>query len=397
MGAVSAAGIGTDALWTAVRDGISGIRPFDLPRGEGLRVRIAAQVQDFDAAHLLGGAVPPTSERFSQFALVAASEAVAQAGIAPDMLAGKRSAAVIGTGVGGANSIDDNSYVFYKGKESGLRNEPMAVPRIMPSSAVSHVSIAHGITGPSFGLVSACASGAQSIGIAAQLIRAGLADRALAGGTEACITPATMRAWEMLRALSPRGCQPFSAGRSGMVIGEGAAVFVLESEAALRARGGEALAWLDGYGTSSDAKDMVRPDVTGAVSAMTEALEDAGVAPEQVGYVNAHGTGTVLNDINEVLALREVFGAALDSIPVSSSKPVFGHTLGAAGALELVVAVQALQHQIVPPQANFTQPDPRCALFLPVDAALPAKLEAVLSNSFAFGGINASLLVQRTA
>ncbi len=395
MGAVSAPGIGVEALWSATRDGISGVRPLSLPRGEGLRVRIAAQIPDFDADQLLGGKVPRTTERYSQFALVAAAEAVAQAGIAPDILAGRRSASVIGTGIGGAGSIDESCYIFYKGHEAGLRNEPMSVPRIMPSSAVSHVSIAYGVTGPSFGLVSACASGAQSIGCAAQMIRAGLVDRALAGGTEACITPATMRAWELLRVLSPRGCQPFSAGRSGMVIGEGAAVFVLESEAALRARGGEALAWLDGYGTSSDAKDMIQPDVAGAVAAMAEALEDAGVAPERVGYVNAHGTGTVLNDINEAHALREVFGVALDGIPVSSSKPVLGHALGAAGALELVVAVQSLRHQIVPPQANFEQPDPRCNLHIPTGAARPARLEAVMSNSFAFGGINASLLVQR--
>ncbi len=397
MGAVSAAGIGAELLWIAACNGTSGVRPLNLPRGEGLRVRIAAQVPDFDAEHLLGRKVPPTAERFAQFALVAAFEAVAQAGIAPELLAGRRSAAVIGTGIGGAASIDEGSYVFYKGHEIGLRNEPMTVPRSMPSSAVSHISIAHGITGPSFGLVSACASGAQSIGYAGQMIRAGLVDRALAGGAEACITPATMRGWELLRVMSPRGCQPFAAGRSGMVIGEGAAVFVLESEAALRARGGEALAWLGGYGTSSDAKDMIQPDIDGAVSAMTEALEDAGVAPDRIGYVNAHGTGTVLNDINEARALREVFGAALDSIPVSSSKPVLGHTLGAAGALELVVAVQALRHQMVPPQADFTQPDPRCALFIPSGTASPARLEAVLSNSFAFGGINASLLVQRAA
>jgi len=397
MGAVSAAGIGVEPLWSAACNGTSGVRPLSLARGERLRVRIAAQVPDFDAEKLLGGKVPPTAERFAQFALVAASEAVAQAEIAPELLAGRRSAAVIGTGIGGAASIDEGSYIFYKGHEIGLRNEPMTVPRSMPSSAVSHVSIAHGITGPSFGLVSACASGAQSIGYAGQMIRAGLVDRALAGGAEACITPASMRGWEMLRVLSARGCQPFSAGRSGMVIGEGAAVFVLESEAALCARGGEALAWLDGYGTSSDAKDMIQPDIDGAVSAMTEALEDAGVAPERIGYVNAHGTGTVLNDINEARALREVFGAALDSIPVSSSKPILGHTLGAAGALELVVAVQALRHQMVPPQADFTQPDPRCALLIPSGVARSASLEAVLSNSFAFGGINASLLVQRAS
>jgi len=395
FGAVSAAGIGAEALWQAARDGVSGVRPLDMPRSETLRVRIAASVPEFDAAALLGGSVPRTSERFSQFALVAASEAVAQSGITVEQLAGRRSATIIGTGVGGVGTIDDNCYLFYSEQHSGVRGEAMSVPRVMPSSAVSHVSIAHGITGPSFGIVSACASGAQSIGVAMQMIRSGMVDRALAGGTEACITPVTMRGWEMLRVLSPRACQPFSADRTGMVLGEGAAVFLLESEGSARARGATVLAWLDGYGTSSDARDMIQPDAEGAATAMREALADAGVTPGQIGYVNAHGTGTVLNDVNEAAALRAVFGEAIQSVPVSSSKPILGHTLGAAGALELVVAVQALRHQMVPPQANLTRPDPKCALNLPTGAAQPADLDAVLSNSFAFGGINAVLLVRR--
>lgn len=397
MGAVSAAGIGADALWAAARDGRSGVRPIDFPRSESLRVRIAANVPDFDAVALLGGAVPRTSERFTQFALVAAAEAVAQARIPAADLAGRRSAAIIGTGVGGVGTIDDNCYLFYSDNHPGVRGEPMSVPRVMPSSAVSHVSIAHGITGPSFGIVSACASGAQSIGVAAQMIRAGMVDRALAGGTEACITPVTMRGWEMLRVLSPRDCRPFSADRTGMVIGEGGAVFVLESEESMLARGATPLAWLDGYGTSSDASDMIQPDVDGAAAAIREAMGIAGVLAAEVGYVNAHGTGTVLNDANEAAALRAVFGDHLDRIPVSSSKPILGHTLGAAGALELIVAVQALRHQTVPPQANFTRPDPKCPLLLPTGAALPADLDVVLSNSFAFGGINATLLVRRAA
>lgn len=395
LGAVSAAGIGADTLWVAARDGVSGVRPIDFARSEGLRVRIAASVPGFDAEALLDGKVPRTGERYTQLALVAAAEADAQAGIAPEALAGRRSAAIIGTGVGGVGTIDDNCYLFYSEQHPGVRGEPMSVPRVMPSSAVSHVSIAHGITGPSFGIVSACASGAQSIGVAMQMIRAGMVDRALAGGSEACITPVTMRGWEMLRVLSPRGCAPFSADRTGMVIGEGAAVFMLESEDSARARGATVLAWLDGYGTSSDARDMIQPDVEGAAAAMREALQDAGVTPAQVGYVNAHGTGTVLNDVNEAAALRLIFGNDIGRVPVSSSKPILGHTLGAAGALELIVAVQALRHQMVPPQVNYTRTDPKCALNLPTGAAQPADLDAVMSNSFAFGGINATLVVRR--
>jgi len=395
MGAVSAAGIGGDALWHAARDGISGVRPIDLPRGEALRVRIAANVPDFDAEALLSAPVPRTAERFAQFAMVAAAEAVAQSGLSADEIGGHRTTAIIGTGIGGANTIDDNSAVFYLGKEAGLRKEPMAVPRIMPSSAASHVSIAHGITGPTFGIVSACASAAQSIGIAAQMIRSGSVDRAVTGGAEASITPISMRGWELLRVLTPRACRPFSAERTGMSIGEGAGILVLEAEDVALARGVQPLAYLAGFGTSSDAKDMIQPDPDGAALAMREALADAGIEPDAVGYVNAHGTGTVLNDTNEAEALRRVFGDGLDRLPVSSSKPVIGHTLGAAGALELMITVQALQNQTIPPQMNFIRPDPKCPLFLPTDGALPASFEVALSNSFAFGGINASLVVSR--
>jgi nodulation protein E len=397
MGAVSAAGLGADALWRAARDQISGVRAIDIPRSERLRVRISAPVPDFDVLAALGAEAPRTSERFTHFALVAAKEAVAQSGLQQTELAGARSAAIVGTGVGGVGSIDDNCFVYYSPQDARPRYEPMLVPRIMPSSAVSHVSIAHGITGPSFGITSACASGAQSIGTAAQMISAGLVDRALAGGAEACITPVSLRSWELLRVLTPSACRPFSADRSGMVIGEGAAIFVLEAEESALARGAKPLAYLSGYGTTSDALDMVQPNPVTAAQAVQSALDDAGITPAQIGYVNAHGTATVLNDINEATALRTVFGAALDDIPVSSSKPILGHTLGAAGALELVISVQALRHQTIPPQMNFTKPDPKCPLNLPLDGAVSAPLEYVLSNSFAFGGINASLVVCRAS
>lgn len=395
MGAVSAVGLGADALWSAARNQTSGVRALDLPRSERLRVRISAQVLNFDPAATLGAEPPNTSERFAHFALVAANEAVAQSGLEPAELAGARSAAIIGTGVGGLGSIDDNCFTFYTPQDKKPRYEPMMVARVMPSSAVSHVSIAHGINGPSFGITSACASGAQSIGMAAQMIRAGMTDRVLAGGTEACLTPVSLRSWELLRVLTPSACRPFSADRSGMVLGEGAAVFVLEAEECALARGATPLAYLSGYGTSSDALDMVQPSPHAAAQAVQSALEDAGITAGQIGYVNAHGTATVLNDINESKALRTVFGAALDDTLVSSSKPVFGHTLGAAGALELVISVQALRHQTVPPQMNFTKPDPKCPLNLPLDGPVSRDLEYVLSNSFAFGGINASLVVCR--
>lgn len=392
MGAITAAGNGVDALWLAARDGVSGVRPLDIERAEGNRVQIAANVQGFDPDALLGYATPRTCDRYAQFALVAAAQAVAQSGLQRADLANSRTACIIGTGVGGIGTLDDGCYRFY----GGHKVEPMSVPRVMPSSATSHVGIAYGIIGPSFSVTSACASSSQSIGIAMAMIRSGVIDRAIVGGAEACITPATMRAWEMLRVLTPSVARPFSADRNGMVIGEGAGVLVLESEHALAARGGQALGWMLGYGTSSDARDMVQPDVTGAETAMRDALADAGLAPAAVGYVNAHGTGTILNDANEAAALHGVFGAAIADLPVSSSKPVIGHLLGAGGVCELIVSVQALRHQTIPPQINLTVPDPKCVLNLPPQA-VAREFDVALSNSFAFGGINATLVVGRAA
>ena len=391
MGAISAGGLDAAALWDAAREGRSGVRPLAIERAERNRVRIAANVEGFDPTAYIDEAVLRTSDRYTQFALKAAGEAIAAAGLEEGDLRTDRCAAIIGTGVGGIGTLDDGCYAYYH----DLKFDTFAVPRTMPSSGASHVSIAHGITGPTFAVTSACASASQAIGMAAMMIKAGLIDRAITGGAEACITPATMRAWEYLRVLSPDDCRPFSAGRTGMVIGEGAGVFVLEAEEVARARGAKPLAWLSGYGTSSDARDMVQPDVDGAAKAMTAALADAGLAPDAIGYINAHGTGTVLNDINEAAALRQVFGDALDSIPLSSSKPIVGHALGAAGALELAITVSALQAQIVPPQLNYRGPDPKCPLNLQLDTPLAHSFDAALSNSFAFGGINAALVVSR--
>ncbi|MCB1491723.1 MAG: beta-ketoacyl-[acyl-carrier-protein] synthase family protein [Rhodobiaceae bacterium] len=390
MGAVAATGIGTDALWAACRDGIDAIGPLELKRPCKLRVNRAAQVRDFDPLAYLDKSLLSRCDRFSQFAHVAAAEAIAQSGLEPEEVAGPRTAVIVGTGVGGFNALDDGHYLHYV---EDRRVDPMGIPRQMPSSAASHISMIHGTTGPCFAVSSACASASQSIGTGALLIRAGLADRAIVGGAEAATTPVAMRAWETMRVLTPDFCRPFSMGRSGMVIGEGAGLFVIERADAAKARGARPLAMLSGYGTTSDARDVLQPDMDGAAAAMTLALADAGLGPDAIDYVNAHGTGTVLNDRNEAGALRMVFGNLIDAIPVSSSKPIFGHGLGAGGALELVVAVNALREGIVPPQINFLEADPACPLYLPTDGPIATPLRAVLSNSFAFGGINASLVV----
>ena len=391
MGAVSAVGIGCDALWRAARDGQSGIGPIDLPHAQGNRVRIGGAVDAFDPAGLIDEVTLRTCERYAQFALVAAQEAVAHAGLDRAAFANGRSAAIIGTGVGGIGTIEAGCRSYY----AGQKYDTFAVPRSMPSSAASHVSIAFDVLGPTFAVSSACASGAQAIGLAMGMIRAGMIDRAIVGGAESCLSPGTMRSWEYLRVLTNDKCRPFSTGRSGMAIGEGAGILVIEAEDVLAARGGTPLAWLAGYGTSSDARDMLQPDVDGAARAIAQGLADAGLGPEAIGYVNAHGTGTVLNDLNEAKALHVVFGDRIADVAVSSSKPVIGHTLGAAGALELLITIAALREQVIPPQINCIAPDPRCALRIPVDGAEPRAFDAALSNSLAFGGINAVLVVTR--
>jgi nodulation protein E len=389
-GAVSAAGCTMGSLWEAARDGRSGVVSIEFEQALGNRVRIGAPVTGLDPAKSVDEETLRTSDRFTLLALHAAREAVKEAGLDAATLWGERTAVILGTGVGGIGTLDDGCRAYY----SGERMDTFGVPKAMPSSATAHLCIAHGITGPSFTVTSACASSSQAIGLAMQLIRAGIIDRVVTGGSEACLTGATMRGWEYLRVLTSDACRPFSTGRSGMVIGEGAGILVLEAEDAMLARGARPLAWLAGYGTTSDARDMLLPDVDNAAAAIRAALADAGLEPEEIGYVNAHGTGTVVNDINEAAALRLVFGEALDSIPVSSSKPIVGHTLGAAGALELLVTLAALRAHIVPPQINCKAQDPRCPICLPLDGAKSRPFTAAMSNSFAFGGVNAVLILR---
>lgn len=388
-GAISAAGSDMAALWAAARDGRSGVAPIALEHARGNRVRIGASVKDFDPAPIADEAAIRMSDRYALFALHAAREAISQSGLDEPCLRSARTAVIMGTGIGGVGTLEQGFRDF----NNEARLDTFAIPKAMPSSAAAQLGIAFGITGPSFTVTSACASSSQAIGLALQLIRSNAVDRVITGGAEACLTAGSLRGWEQLRVLTADACRPFSVGRSGMVIGEGAGVCVLEAEDTMRARGGQPLAWLAGYGTTSDARDMLQPDVAGARDAMQAALADAGIAPDVIGYINAHGTGTVANDINEAAAMREAFGSGLDAIPVSSSKPIIGHTLGAAGALELLVTLAALRSQTIPPQINCKAQDPKCPLKLPLDGAMEHTFSAALSNSFAFGGVNACLVL----
>ena len=392
MGSVSALGLGVDALWNAARDGRTGIRELALPRTANQLVKRAAHFPEFDAASLLPPEVVRSTDRFAQMAVVAAREALTDAAWNADEPLGSRAAVLVGSGIGGATTSDIEHFKFYQSRE---RSDPMTIPKVMPNAAASHLTMAVGARGMSLAVSSACSSASQAIGLGLMLLRQGMADRALVGGSECLITPATFRAWETLRVMTLGECRPFSTGRDGMSLGEGAAMLLLETEDAARSRGARPHAELVGFGTTSDASDIVRPDAGGAAGAMEAALADAGLDAGHIAYVNAHGTGTILNDRSESEALRRVFGARLQTLAVSSTKPVHGHTLGAAGALELVITVRALQEGVAPPTLNWLGADRDCIPDPVPNAARAVSIEAAMSNSFAFGGINASLIIRK--
>jgi nodulation protein E len=392
MGAVSAAGVGADALWRAARDGRSCVGETQFIRPYRGRIKISAQVQGFDATAHIEASVLPFCDPVTQYLLTAADEAMAQAGLSRSEPLGPRTASIIGTGIGGMHTIEDGLYLALV--EQG-RPKPLTLPSLIPSSPPSNISIRYGATGPCFAVASACSSATQAIGIGAHLIRSGLVDRAIVGGTEDCITNSAMLAWEALRVLTPDVCRPFSKGRNGMILGAGAAAFILEAEEVALARGATPLVELAGYGTTADAKDQVRPDAPGAAASMREALRDAGLSADEIDYVNAHGTATTINDLNESEALGMIFGARLGEVAVSSTKPIHGHALGAAGALELVVTIGAMRESVAPPTINWREPDPKCPIDAVPNEARPMQIRVAMSNSFAFGGINASLVLRR--
>lgn len=393
MGAVTALGLGVETLWQGARDGRSGVRPIEFQRGDPLRIKIAAHFPDFDAESILGRSLVASTDRFAALALVAADEACNQARILPGE-ADERCGVIVGSGIGGVGTVEDGCYMFFVSKG---RADPMTIPKVMPNAAASHISMRYGAKGPSFCVSSACSSAAQAIGLGLFLIRAGFIDRAIVGGAEALLSPAVFRAWEVLRVLTPTACRPFSQDRDGMVLGEGAGILVIETLESAERRGIPIIAELAGYGTTSDAADLLRPDPNGAQRAMDMAIADAGLTARDIGYVNAHGTATVLNDITETQALAAVFGDALKRTAVSSTKPIHGHTLGAAGAIELIISIKAVRDQIAPPTINWLGPDPKCELDPVPGQSRPIETMAALSNSFAFGGINASLVVRRFA
>ena len=393
LGAVSALGVDVRAHSEALRAGRCAIGPITNIPTEELVTKIAAEVRGFDPASYFESGKLALLDRCAQFALIATREAIAGSGLVFHDELSARAAVVIGAGVGGQVTLDENYYRVYG--QGAKRLHPFTIPKLMISAAASHITMEHGITGPSFTVASACASANHAIGIAFHMVRSGSVDVAITGGTEATITFGTMKGWDALRVMAPDTCRPFCRDRKGMVLGEGAAVAVIETLDRAKARGAQILAEIVGFGMSSDAGDIVLPSADGAAAAMRGCLADARLAPEDVDYINAHGTGTAANDVTETKAIHAVMGGHAKRLAVSSTKSMHGHALGAAGALELAATVIALREGFIPPTANFTEADPQCDLdYVPNEARLQG-IEVAMSNSFAFGGQNAVLAIRR--
>jgi 3-oxoacyl-[acyl-carrier-protein] synthase II len=401
MGVVSPLGNDCGAFFASLAAGRSGVRLLDAPFCSRLLAPLGAPA-DFCAADFFPAPKLRMLDRVSQFALYAASQALADAGLAALTEEDAQAGVFLGTGMGGAQATDEGYQTIYGERSDRLK--PFSVLLAMNNAPASWIAIEHGLRGPNLTYSTACSSSAVAIGEAGRRIRAGDADLMIAGGSEAPLSFGVLKAWEALRTLAaidagdpPASCKPFSADRSGLVLGEGAAILVLEEwERALR-RGARIHAELAGYGLYTDAGHITRPSVPGQAGAMRLALEAAGIKPEAIDYINAHGTATPANDAVETAAIKEVFGRHAYCVPVSSTKAVHGHLLGAAGALEFMAAILALQAQTIPPTMHLSQADPECDLdYVPRHARPGAPLRTVMSNSFAFGGTNA-VLVARAA
>ena len=393
MGLVCALGNNVAECWPLLAKGESRIRPLADPGAPPYKFRHGAEAIDFRPLDHFSEKDILFLERFAMMAAVAAREAVAQSGISFSGELGNRSGVITGTSVGGQFSEEEGYLRLYR--ENNPRVAPLTIPRTMSNAGASRISLEYGIHGPCYTVSTACSSSNHSIGQAFWMVRNGQLTAAIAGGSEAVFAEGLLRAWEAMRVVSPEPCKPFSVERRGLSLGEGAAMLVLENWEHAVARGAVILGEIIGFGMSSDAHHITQPCVDGPANAMTWALRDAALEPGAIDYINAHGTGTQSNDITESQAIRAVFGTKTESVAVSSTKSMHGHTLGAAGAIEAVATLLALRHGVVPPTANVSAIDPACALRVVHSEPLQARLEVALSNTFAFGGLNASLVLRR--
>ena len=393
QGAINALGRSARETMAAMREGRSGIGALDFQDVDRLSIAIGGQLRGYLPDDHFTRQELTLYDRFTQFALLAAREAMEGSGLVIDGELAEQAGVVLGTSGGGLQTQDENYRLVYQ--EGRNRVHPLVVPRLMNSAAASHVSMTHNLQGPSFTVATACASSNHAMGQAFALIRSGQAKVMLTGGSESMLCFGGIKAWEGLRVMSRDGCRPFSKNRNGMVQGEGAAVFVFEELEHARARGATILAEVKGFAMSSDASDIVNPNMHGAVRAMRGALRSAGVAPEAIGYINAHGTGTTANDRAECAAVRAVFGPAADELMISSTKSMHGHLIGGTGAVELIACLLALNEGVIAPTINYEEPDPDCDLDVVPNIARERRVDTVMSNAFAFGGMNAVLVLGR--
>lgn len=393
MGAICALGNNVEEFWQGLRAGRSAIAPMQGVWASKLRFPNGAEIRGYDPLKHFESNKADMLDRFAQFAVIAAREALRDSGVTFDSDLRENTAVVTGSCIGGQSTQDAQFVELYR--EDRNRVHPLTIPRTMANAGASHISMEFGISGPVYTVSTACSSANHAIGQAFRMVRNREVTLAIAGGSEAPFSLGILKAWEAMRVVSSDTCRPFCIDRRGMILGEGAAMLALEPLEAALARGARIHGEIVGFGMSSDAHHITQPSVAGPARAMRAARRDAGIAPEQIGYINAHGTGTPGNDPTETRAIREVFGEHAGRLAVSSTKSMHGHALGAAGALEAVATLLALRENCLPPTANFTQPDPQCDLDYIPNHARAAQVECALSNSFAFGGLNAVLAFRR--
>jgi len=392
-GTINSLGQTVPDTFEAMREGRCGIGELEFRDVDRLAIKIGGQVKGYDPEARFNRQQLALYDRFTQFTLIAAREAISQSGLQFSGELAARAGVILGNSGGGMTTLDDNYRTVYEDGKN--RVHPFVVPKLMNNAAASHVSMELNLKGPSFTVATACASSNHAMAQAFQMVHGGLTPVMVTGGSESMLCFGGVKAWEGLRVMSKDGCRPFSATRNGMVQGEGAGVFVFEEYEHARARGAEILAEVAGYAMSSDASDIVMPSKQGAARAIRGTLKDARMDLSDVGYINAHGTGTAANDKTESAAVADVFGAHADNLMISSTKSMHGHLIGGTGAVELLACIMALRDGVIAPTINYDEPDPECALDVVPNEAREAKVEVALSNAFAFGGLNAVLALRR--
>ena len=392
-GTINALGRDVASTQAAMAEGVCGISALNMRDVDRLSVTIGGQIHSYNEADHFNRQQIALYDRFTQFTLLAAREAIAQSGLVFTGELADQAGVILGTSGGGLTTQDENYRTVYEDGKN--RVHPFIVPKLMNNAATAHVSMEHNLRGPSFTVATACASSNHAMGQAFTMIRGGSAKAMITGGSEAMLCFGGIKAWEGLRVMSKDGCRPFCATRNGMVQGEGAGVFVFEEFEHAKARGAEILAEVIGFSMSSDASDIVMPSKAGAARAIAGALRDAQIDRSEVGYINAHGTGTAANDKTECAAVAEVFGPHADQLMMSSTKSMHGHLIGGTGAVELLACLMALREGVIAPTINYQETDPECAFDVVPNVARDAKVDVALSNAFAFGGLNAVIALRR--